>query len=154
MHLNALTSTIQESPVLTKAPHHFELFQASANPPLYMAISIQQTLWQFGIQSLLVIENNLSKFHLPSFLGWKCHITYKRQGCFTFFSQYTTNMWVSTYCCSFIYLSWSYNSQVTPVCVLHREKRGKRVFPNVFNMVFPTSPFRLESSLQVFDDVT
>ena len=56
--------------------------------------------------------------------------------------QYATHIWVSTNCCSLICLSWSYNSQVTPVCLLHSEKIGKRVFLYVFNMVFPTSPLK------------
>ena len=46
-----------------------------------------------------------------------------------------------TDCCSFICLSWSYTSHVTPVCLLHSEKRGKIVLSYVFNMVFPTSLF-------------
>ena len=54
---------------------------------------------------------------------------------------------MSTDYCSFICLSWSYSSQVTPVCLLHSEKRGKIVLPYVFNMVFPTSPLSLYLTL-------
>ena len=35
----------------------------------------------------------------------------------------------------------SYNSQLTPVYLLHTEKRGKPVWLFVFNMAFPTSLF-------------
>ena len=34
----------------------------------------------------------------------------------------------------------SYNRQLTPVYLLHTEKRGKPVWLFVFNMAFPTSP--------------
>ena len=59
---------------------------------------------------------------------------------FYLFSPYATNIQVSTDCCSLICLSWSYNSQVTPV-FFQTETRGKKFLPFVFNMVFPTSPF-------------
>ena len=66
---------------------------------------------------------------------------YKGQGGFNFFFHYATNTWVSSDCCIFLCLSWSYNNQMTPVCLLHSEKSGKKVLPYVFNMVLPTSPF-------------
>ena len=66
----------------------------------------------------------------------------QRARLFYLFFQYATNIRVSTDYCSIICLSWSYNNQVTPVCLLHIETRDKRVLPYVFNMVFPTSPFK------------
>ena len=36
-----------------------------------------------------------------------------------------------------------YSSQLTPVCLLHSEKRAKTILPFVSNMVFPTSPLNI-----------
>ena len=56
------------------------------------------------------------------------------------FSQYAINIQVSTDCCGLICLSLSYNSHLTPVCLMHSQKRGKTILPFVFNMIFRTSP--------------
>ena len=46
------------------------------------------------------------------------------------------------------YTGWTdiskYNSQLTPVYLLHIEKRGQEVLPYVFIMAFLTSPFKKE----------
>ena len=55
--------------------------------------------------------------------------------------QYATSIQVSSDCYSFMIGISSYNSQLTPVYFLHTEKRVQPVLPNVFFMVFPTSPF-------------
>ena len=45
------------------------------------------------------------------------------------FSPYATNIQVSTDCCSLVCLSWRYNSQITPVWLLHTEEGGTSVLP-------------------------
>ena len=35
-----------------------------------------------------------------------------------------------------------YNSRLTPICLLYTEKIAEAVFPYVFKMAFPASPFR------------
>ena len=37
---------------------------------------------------------------------------------------------------------------MTPVCLLHTEEGGTQVLPILFNMVFPTSPFKEILSLK------
>ena len=56
-------------------------------------------------------------------------------------SQYTTSIQVSYDCYSFMTGMSSYNSHLTPVNLLHTEKRGEAVLPYVFVMAFPPSPF-------------
>ena len=58
------------------------------------------------------------------------------------FSENATNIQMSDCCYSLMTGISSYNSQFTPVYLLHTEKRGKPVLLLVFNMAFPASPFR------------